>query len=194
MPALQDLSEFVNPVTSKIVLNPWVKDVTIALLILLIGFILGRVVGRLVKHTLGALHVDKNLQHVLHISISLERFISGTVTFVIFALTIVLALNQIRIAQAVVNGVAIALIVVVLLSLFLALKDFFPNLMGGIVIRTRKYFKEGNTLVMQDITGIVKEIKITDVVLETSNGDRIIVPNAAFLKSSFWKKKSTHGN
>lgn len=154
-----------------------------ALLIVLIGFISGKLVGKIVEKVLNEIELNKIIKNISGISISLEHIISAFVTYFIFFMSIIMALNQIGITTDVLNILSAAVMVLVVLSIFLGIKDFIPNFIAGMYIYNKKLFEKGDKIKFKDIKGKVIEITLIETVLETASKDLIYIPNLNFVKN-----------
>ncbi len=72
----------------------------------------------------------------------------------------------------------VALLSVFSLAVSLAVQSVLANIAGGIVIMSSKPFKEGDFVETSSGTGTVQDITLNYTYLETTDGQRIIVPNS----------------
>jgi small-conductance mechanosensitive channel/CRP-like cAMP-binding protein len=65
-----------------------------------------------------------------------------------------------------------------------ALQDTLANVMGGLALQIDRSIEEGDWATWGEHTGIVREVGWRQTSLETRNGDLLVVPNSAFMKSA----------
>lgn len=170
---ITDVSETVNPVIAKVV---------IAVLILLMGLILGKLIGNLIRRALHEVQLDKHLRNLSSFKFSLEKGISTFVTYFIYFIAIIMALNSIGLTTAILNMISAAIIIIVVVSFMLAVKDFFPNFMAGVSIKGKKIFEEGDEIQIKEVRGRIVSISFLETRLVTSYKEEVIIPNSIFNK------------
>jgi len=158
-----------------------------ALLIILIGFITGKLVGKIIQKVLSEIELNKLIKNISGITISLEHIISTFTTYFIFFMSIIMALNQIGITTDVLNILSAAVMILIVLSIFLGIKDFVPNFIAGMYIYNKKLFEKGDKIKYKEIKGKVIEITLIETVLETPSKDLIYIPNLNFVKTEVTK-------
>ncbi len=134
-----------------------------AILILIIGVMVSRWLGNLVVGLLTRRKVD----------ITLRGFIGSTVRILVLACFIVIALGKFGISVA----PFVAAIGAIGLGAGLAVQGLLSNLAAGFNIILTRPFVVGNTITINGIFGVVKEIRLAMTLLETEDGELITVPN-----------------
>ena len=124
----------------------------VAIIILLIGFIIGRLLGKLTQKALHEVELNKILKKA-NIKIRLEEILSNFVTYFIYFVTIVMVLQHIGIATTILNMIAGAVILIIILSTFLGVKDFIPNAIAGIMIQSKKMIQIGEIIKVKGMQG-----------------------------------------
>jgi small-conductance mechanosensitive channel len=66
-------------------------------------------------------------------------------------------------------------------ALGFALKDFLANFLAGIILLLQKSFKIGDLVEIEGKRGKVIEINIRTTILQTSDNEQVIIPNADLL-------------
>lgn len=178
MPIIDSLLSFVTSTLSSVLTN-----LVVAAIILLIGFILGRVLGKLAKTVLSEMGINKFIYNFMGVRFSLEDILAAFITYSAYFLTIVLALNQLQVTEFVFNIIAFAIMFFVLLSIFLAFRDFFPNIFAGITISSKSMLKKGDHVKIDGIEGKVIEVGFYVTKLESNKDEIIFIPNSAVLRS-----------
>ena len=64
-----------------------------------------------------------------------------------------------------------------------ALQDIAKNFISGILLLSRQPFNIGDYVKVNDYSGKVKEINIRDTVIETLDGEVVIIPNQAVFEN-----------
>ncbi|MFT4343381.1 MAG: mechanosensitive ion channel domain-containing protein [Candidatus Woesearchaeota archaeon] len=162
-----------------------------AAVIVLVGFILGRVVFKFLKKVLKEAGLNKILKEITRIRIPLEEVISYFVMYFIYFIAIIMALRHIGIATDVLNIISIVIIVLVGVFVLLSIKDFVPNAISGIVLHQKRTIIPGDSIEVHGVAGKVVEVSLLETRLETKKGDIIIVPNANLTKNEIIKKKGS---
>lgn len=164
------------------------SNLIITLIILLVGFILGRLVGRLVGKLLHELEVDRILGRA-GFTVPLERNLSTVISYLIYFIAVVMALNQLGLTTAVLYIIVGGAVLLVLIATVLGIKDFIPNMIAGFFIYRKNLFHEGQRILVKNIEGRVKQVNIVETELETDRGDIIYIPNSLLVKSTLMIKK-----
>lgn len=176
--SVSSASALSSPLTSKLVG---------ALLFLLVGLVVGRLVGILLKRILNNVNLDKNLRKAMGRRFSLERFASGLVSFLIYVTAFVLALNHLGITKFLLLGLSAVALLILGVSLFLALKDFLPNLFSGISLKYKENIHVGDVIKMDLLEGKVLEITFLSTKIDSKDG-LLLVPNAFFQRNTYTLK------
>ncbi|MCP3682911.1 MAG: mechanosensitive ion channel [bacterium] len=174
--------------TIKDVFSGILNNLIIAAIILLIGFIAGRLLGKFVHKLLHEIELNKAIRLSTGIKLSLEEIISTFVSYFTYFVSFVLALDQLGVDTLVFNIIAAGVIVVIVLSALLAVKDFIPNVVAGFFIKQKGLIKKGDKIKFGDLEGKIVQIELIETRLETKKKDMIFVPNSAILKGKIVKK------
>lgn len=134
-----------------------------AIIIFLIGLIVARSIGKFALKL-----CEKN-----SVDVTLSLFIASTVKLLIIAMVLVICLGKFGISVA----PFVAAIGAVSLSAGLALQGVFSNYGAGFTIILTRPFVVGNTITINDISGVVTEIKLAHTLLATEDGEIITIPN-----------------
>ena len=133
----------------------------------IIIFLLGLIVARWIAKVVLRLCQKKN------VDVTLSLFISSCVKLLIIAMVMIVCLGKFGISVA----PFVAAIGAISLSLGLALQGVFSNYGAGFTIIITRPFTVGNTININDISGIVKEIRLAYTILDTEDGEMITIPN-----------------
>ena len=134
-----------------------------AIIIVLLGMFVGKKVSGLIEN----LMVRKN------IDVTLSHFAAGFVKILIVAMTAIIALGKIGISVT----PFVAAIGAVSLGAGLALQGLLSNYGAGLSIIVARPFIVGDTISVQGVTGIVKEVKLAYTVLSNEDEVNIMIPN-----------------
>jgi len=134
-----------------------------AIIIVLLGMFVGKKVSGLIEN----LMIRKN------IDVTLSHFAAGFVKILIVAMTAIIALGKIGISVT----PFVAAIGAVSLGAGLALQGLLSNYGAGLSIIVARPFIVGDTISVQGVTGIVKEVKLAYTVLSNEYEVNIMIPN-----------------
>lgn len=170
---------FVNQIATRII---------VGIIIFLVGLIIARILSKITQKVLKDFSLDGTVKKKTGIKTSFEQFISNSIFFVVMIIFLIISLNYVGITSLIINILSIAVILVVLVSLILSIKDNVPNILAHRVIRQKKLITEGDTISMDTATGVIEEISLFQVKI-CNKEDCIYIPNSLFLKKEFKKKK-----
>ena len=163
----------------------------ISVIILLIGFIIGKVLGRVVYQLLHSLDVNEGLHKLTNVKISFEEIVEHFVTYFIYFMTIVMVLQQLGLATTVLNMIAGGVIVIIILSTLLGIKDFIPNAVAGLIIQNKEFLKVGEKIKVKGMQGKIIKLSLVETKIETKDGDIIFIPNSVLTKTEVIKVKKS---
>lgn len=138
-------------------------NLILAILILVIGFWLAKVLAKTIRRILRSSNVDEGL----------ISFSASFVSMVVKVMVVVTAIAQLGVHMS----SFVALLGAAGLAIGLAFSGTLSNFAGGIMILVLKPFKVGDTILTQDEKGEVKEIQIFNTYLYTTDNKVIILPN-----------------
>jgi len=166
----------------------FMSKIVVSVVIILIGFVVGRIAGRLVQGILHELELNKILEKA-GFRISFEEIIGNFVSYFIYFITVIMALNQIGITTMILNIISGGIILIVIISLVLAFKDYIPNMISGIFIHQKRFINVGDTIKVNDLQGKIIHINLVETHIETKDKDIIYIPNSLLTKKSIIKVK-----
>lgn len=159
-----------------------------AIVILLIGLVIGRFIGNIVRKILRELEVSKILKEE-GVKFPLEDVLSVGIKYVVYFVAIILALNQVGLTDTVLNIFLGIILVLIVIFIILAFKDFIPNAMAGFFVHQRRDIKEGDQIRVKNIEGKVIDINLIETKVKTKSGDVIYIPNSFLTKNEVKKRK-----
>jgi len=134
-----------------------------AVIVLIIGF----VIARKVSNTIFKLCQKKN------IDVTLSQFFSGVIRVFLIAATLMVALPKMGIQIT----PFIAALGAVGLGAGLAVQGLLSNYSAGLAIILTRPFVVGDTIKVQGVAGLVKEVKLASTVLSNEDNELITIPN-----------------
>lgn len=173
--------EFIEP-------DSFVLQLTFAVLIFIVALVFGKLLGKIVEKVLSNLGITEVIQKTTKADVRIDKIFGGITSYVIYFLGFVMALNQFGITTTVLNILSGAVLILILLVIFLSVKDIIPNIVAGIMIHSKGLIEEGDVLKIHDIEGVVVQTSIVDTRIQTKKGDIIFIPNARFVKYEVTKK------
>lgn len=102
------------------------------------------------------------------------KLIGRVAAFVLLALALVYALNQVGVSI----GPLLGLLGLAGLALALALQDVLANFIAGVMISLKRPFRVGDEIGTADHEGIVEDVSLRVVTLRTFDGVEVFIPNS----------------
>jgi small-conductance mechanosensitive channel len=164
-------------------------NLAVAIIILLAGLIIGRLVGRFIQKIFEEIELNKILRKTTGIRFSIDEIISNLVTYFIYFIAIIMALDQLNVATTVIKIIFLAIIIIIIASIILGVRDFFPNILSGIFIAQKRFLNKGDKVRVGDIEGEIIELNIIETRIVTKKGDVIYIPNSVLTKREIVKLK-----
>ncbi|MBN1644846.1 mechanosensitive ion channel [Candidatus Woesearchaeota archaeon] len=159
------------------------NKIAVTVLIVLVGFIIGRIVGRLIFRILHELEIDNLVKKA---NSSVEQSISQVFEYVIYVITVCIALDNLGIlAYVLIISVAVVVFVIIL-SALLGFKDFIPNFLCGLWLRKKNSMYKNNYVSLGNVKGKVVSKGLVGIKIQTKSKDIISIPNLTILKKK-WK-------
>ncbi len=155
----------------------------VSIVILLIGFILGKILGRLIYRFLHSFEVNETFSKLTGATLKIEEIAETFTTYFIYFITIVIVLQQIGLASTILHMIAAGIILLIILSTFLGIKDFIPNAIAGFFMQNNKKFRIGQVIKVKGMQGKIIQITLLETKIETRSGDIIFIPNSVLNKT-----------
>jgi small-conductance mechanosensitive channel len=155
----------------------------VSILLLLIGFIVGKILGRLIYKFMHSFEVNETFSKLTGTTLKIEEISETFTTYFIYFVTIVIVLQQIGLVSTILHMIAAGIIILIVLSTFLGIKDFIPNAIAGFFINSNKKFKVGQRIKVKGMQGKIIEITLIETKMETPSGDIIFIPNSVLNKT-----------
>lgn len=154
-------------VSHQDILLQYAVNIVAALVILLVGLIVARVVSGTLNKVLVSRSIDSTV----------ADFLSALVRYGIIAFTLIAVLSRV--------GVQTASVIAVLgaagLAVGLALQGSLANFAAGVLLVTFRPFRIGESVDLGGIAGTVTQVQIFSTTLLTTDGKVIVVPNGKII-------------
>jgi small-conductance mechanosensitive channel len=157
-------------------------------IILLVGFGLGIFAQKFLSKILKEVELNQILSKVW-VNDNLEKWISAIVSYVIYLVFIVIFLDHLGIRSIVLYLVLGAVLMLLILTFIVGLKDVIPNLVAWVILHKDEKITVGRRVEVNEISGRVEKIGYLETEIVTDHDDTLYVPNTLFLKSKFKVKK-----
>ncbi|MGV8151205.1 MAG: mechanosensitive ion channel domain-containing protein [Candidatus Woesearchaeota archaeon] len=171
--------------TAVSMINPVVVNILSAIVILLAGFVIGRLLEKLSLKLFEMIELDKIAYKKLRLK-KLASTISRILSFIIYLIAIIVALNKLNITTTIITTIVILLIVVLVLFIVFGVNDIFANLFAGVIIRMKKNISLGDNIKIKDakrtIQGKVESISTLNIRINTGKEELVIIPNTLLTK------------
>ncbi len=158
---------------SKLLLDTIVKKsplVLLAILTLILGFWIIKLVGRGLKQVMEHSKID----------ISLQRFLSSLVAIVLKVLLFISVAEMVGFDTM----SFVAILGAAGLAVGMALQGSLANFAGGVLILILKPYKVGDFIDVQGFTGTVSAIRVFNTILKTPDNKTVILPNGGISNSN----------
>ncbi|HLD43211.1 MAG TPA: mechanosensitive ion channel family protein [Candidatus Nanoarchaeia archaeon] len=157
-------------------LSGFFTEIIIAFLILVVGFTLGRLLGRLIERGLNEIEINFLAKQVTGLGVPIEQAIGGIVMYGTYVITILLVFDKLGIGAWAFTFIGGAVVFLLIVSTLTALKDVLPNLLAWSIL-SRQGIKENSRIAAQGIEGKIVHFGLVQTRVETRKGDCYIVPN-----------------
>lgn len=161
--------------------NAYLYNVTIAVVIVLIGLIVGILIRKLISKILREIDFNRKVEK-LGVNWDAESFTGTLLSLIVYVITIVILLDYWNIRYIAIILVVAVLLILVLLGLLIDLRDLPRNLSGRWALRSNKEVRVGKKISINNISGTVERIRLMETIIKTSSGDRLYLPNQLFRK------------
>jgi small conductance mechanosensitive channel len=82
-----------------------------------------------------------------------------------------------------------AILIIIIISILLSIKDFMPNMFSGLFIHRKRFINVGDVIKVENTEGKVVHINLVETKIETNKGDIIYFPNSLLTKNKVIKLK-----
>jgi small conductance mechanosensitive channel len=153
-------------VRNQALLLSYAVNIVAAVVIIIIGMIVARIISNTLNKVLRARHIDATV----------ADFLSALVRYGVIAFTLIAALGRV--------GVQTASVIAVLgaagLAIGLALQGSLANLAAGVLLVTFRPFRTGDFIDI-GVMGTVQNVQIFSTTLKSADGKIVVVPNGKII-------------
>ena len=172
-----------------IIVSGNLNRVIAAIVVLLIAFIAARFVRNLTAKVLRELKTNKILKESLGVRAPIEQIFSEAGFYLVLFIGVILALNQLGLSTIVLYIVLGAVLLIILILVVMAFKDFVPNAFASFWIHQKRLIEKGDYIEVKDVSGRVVEINLTETRIETKDKEIVLIPNSLLLREKIKKIK-----
>ena len=172
-------------------LNELTLNLIAAIVILVVGLIIGRFLSNLTKKVLHELELDRILKEQARVKVPLTQLITNLVKYGVYFVAILAALNQLGLRNFILNAILTIVIIILVVLMILSLKDFVPNLVAGLFLYQKRNINPGDMIQVNNIEGEVLHITLFETKIKTRSNEIVYVPNSVLTKSIVIKKKKS---
>ena len=167
----------------------YIYTIILSTIILLVGFILGILAKKFIYRILKEIELN-TIFKVIGIHSDLEKWISSIISYLIYFITIIFFLEQLKIASVVLYLIAGGILTLLILTFIVGIKDIIPNFVAWIILQRKQHLKVGMKIEIKEIAGEIEKIGCLETEIRTKHDDILYVPNSLFMKSKFKIKKN----
>jgi small conductance mechanosensitive channel len=165
---------------SKIFSGYFVRISTV-FIVLLIGFILARFLGKVTKKIFVYLKINEVITKK-GTKISTGFIVSTSIEYLVYLFSIIFALNELGLSTIVINIIllCIAVLSIILITTIavLGINGFSANILAGIYIYVTGRVKKGMHIEIAKHKGEVTKIELLEIILKCSEDEHIYIPNS----------------
>lgn len=152
-------------------------NIDIAVIVLLVSLIVGKLISVLLNKLFLEIQLDKNLNNIISKKFKISKLLSNFVRLLIYGAGIIYSLVLIGIWSYIVNFIGVLILIIVLGTFILAVRDFLPNLIAG--FWTRKKIDVGEPVFIGNIQGEIESFDLLSLTIISGN-DKLIIPYSVF--------------
>ena len=168
------LTNLINENSSKII---------IAVSIILLGVVIARFISKLIYKVLIRINLSNIIKNNLDLALPLEDVISTLAKYIIYFLSLYLALSEIGIRVFIGKVILVIILILTAVIVFFVLKDFGQNFVAGALLHKKKLIRKGDVIEVLGINGKVLEVKLLDTKIINKEKELFILPNSVLIKA-----------
>jgi small-conductance mechanosensitive channel len=159
-----------------------------AFLILIIGIVIVRVIGSILKKIFKGMGINHYLKKEFNIDYNVEGATISVLRWVLYIFIILRAISELGVPTTTLRTIILILIGVVIVLAILAFRDTLPNILSGIHLRKSKKLKVEDTIGIKGIKGKIIGFGLMEVRIELKSHEIVFIPNSLFYKEYVYKK------
>ncbi|MAG20512.1 hypothetical protein CL618_03715 [archaeon] len=153
-------------------LNDIVLRIIVFIIIILLGLVVSKVITNLIRKGVKEFELGKVFKKA-EIKYHPERFLPSLAKYIIYLLTIIIALNAVGITKIVLYVIIIILILSIIGYVLVSMRDLISNWLAG--FKVKKKYKVGDSLKYKKITGKVVHMNLVELQIQTKK-ELIYIP------------------
>jgi small-conductance mechanosensitive channel len=161
--------------------------ISVATIIILIGFIIAKLASRITKRVLAEAEINRILTSAGFKPLS--DAIGSILEYVIYTITLLFVLQYFGLAKIVLGIILIIAIIALGFSLVLAFRDFIPNAIVGLFLRKKMKKLLGKKVTIGEMSGRLEHIGIVACVLK--NKDEHYIPHLYTSKQNITRLRAS---
>ena len=165
------------------IFSPWVNNLAIAVMILLIGFMVGKLISMILYKLFLEIQLDKTINKFTDQRFYISRYITSIISVAIYLITFFIALDKLRLTTAFIFIMALFLLIIFIGALFLGLGGFFPNIYAWVMITQEGKIKVGNKIKIKTLTGKITRIGLFRSWLD-GGGENFVAQNSVLYREA----------
>ncbi len=163
-------------------INPTMSQYISALIVVVLGFLFGKILSVLLKYSLDKIKLNEKLKFIVGRDVLVEETFSFALYFLSVLISLILALRILSILDKLVSWLVLVVILIIVISILISLKDLTLDFLSGVVVRSRGVLKKGVYVKIGSVEGLVLKFDLFSIILK-SNDEIIRIPNHKVLKS-----------
>lgn len=161
------------------ILNEVMLKLGIAVVLVMLGILIARILGRLVQKILHEMNVDKRLKKTGY-GFKIEKNARKFVNYTICLIAIIYALDQLGLTKEVLWFLFAIIFITAIILAYISIKELIKDFRAGVKIH--KNIQIGNNLKIGNVEGRIVNISRTNVQIKTNENELVFVPYS-YMKS-----------
>ena len=158
-------------------------ELTSAIIVLLVGFIISYLLGRIIRVILKEIELDNIMYNLFAMRLKLEKRISKLATYIFYLITVIVALTILGIGNYILYLIIAVIGLLLFISLILNTYDFIPNFISYIIIKKNSKIKKNQDYTFKNTKGKIEKISLMNTIIETPDKNQIFIPNKTIRKN-----------
>jgi len=152
------------------------NKIVLAVLIFLLGFIVGKSLERLIIKLLAEIEFNLIIRRATGYRFDIAKFAARAVSLSSYFLSLVAALNQLGVVNTLLVVIQALIVALLLFIGYILLRDFIPNVFYGFMLRREGSIKQGNLISKSGVKGTIVRVTATGIHVETKKKDMLVLP------------------
>src|SRR3989338_8431760 len=148
------------------VLEEHFYKIIVGVVILLVGFVIGTLVKRLLLRSLKEIGLNK-MTNKIGLTRNFEKMISHSAAYLIYLFTIISFLENLGLKSVVLYLLAGGILALLILTVLVGLKDIIPNFVGWFYLKRGNAVREGWKINIREIEGVVEHMGYLETEIQT---------------------------